>query len=219
MAEVQGGGRIRAEARVEAGGLAATSFGYQARGMVIRMGSWRRCTEWRQILEVRPTGLGTSWPREMEGEQSGVGFVGKTGGMTSETSKEAWQVWELGITPDLGMLGTLCWELWSGAAWPSARLLSLGQARRHAVRGGTLPGQRERCALPAPGPASGEEAMGIGEFRELPTPTSQPLVSGVALGKVPKKRPEAKRPGPGVRRASRRGRGFRGAGVNDPPPR
>lgn len=60
--------------------------------------------------------------------------------------------------------------------------------------------------------------MEIGEFRDLPTPTSWPLVSGVALGKVPKKRLEAKRPGPGVHRASRcRHRGFRGAGVNDPP--
>lgn len=43
--------------------------------------------------------------------------------------------------------------------------------------------------------------METGEFRE-PLPTSQPLVSVVALGRVPKRRPEAKLSGLGVHRAT-----------------
>lgn len=80
---------------MEAGGLAATSCGYQARGMEIRMGSWRRCTEWRQILEVRPTGLGDSLAKGNGGGAEWGWVCWETGGTPSETSKEAWQVWEL----------------------------------------------------------------------------------------------------------------------------
>lgn len=65
MAVVQGGGRISAEARVEAGGLVPAAA--RPGGMVLRMGSWRQCTEWRQILEVRALGLGDSPAKENGG--------------------------------------------------------------------------------------------------------------------------------------------------------
>lgn len=40
------------------GGQLGRPAGSRPGGMGIRMGSWRQCPEWRQILEGRPTGLG-----------------------------------------------------------------------------------------------------------------------------------------------------------------
>lgn len=139
-------------------------------------------------------------------------MFGEHGGFHQGHPRRDGKYGSLGITPDLGMLGVFFQEI-SGVERPLTLgpvpgSPSLGQAGNSWLRG-TLsrvelfPAQREGCALVCSWThVFGEGAMETGEFGELPTPTSQPLVSVVALGRVPKRRPEAKLSGPGVHRAT-----------------
>lgn len=149
-----------------------------------------------------PQDLGTHWPREVEGEaEEGGAEWGVRGRRRSPsgTSEAGWPVRTLGNRPWPGsawgpLPGTVRWKGHSPLAQDQAAPLGDKpgipgpETPCQGPRAGPSPGQREGCALPAPG----HEWVGW-QWRWVslgnPTPTCQPRASAGALGRAPKRSP------------------------------